>query len=1371
MKAYYHYSLVKIFSKMPVFMVLVFWGCFSYASTGEWSNDYFTLKVSPEPGHWSAQSSLNLSWSFSSASTFSHHSGYQYLLDNDYSTSVPGADSVFTLSTVIQLYVKQSGTYYFHLWPVSSGGMYQQPVTTIGPIMIDLVAPDTTEVIPLPDIKLLNRATTIQAFTLSDYAEPSTLVWSWQKEENIPGYVDNGLEIENTGTKVFYQINPAKTQPGQTRILYTAENIINTRSIVQLSHYLWNKPFPPFIFKRGKLQSPGTLSLNPFYEAASYPFPAPEFKANSIFPSRLKVKLAKNSLALETDSTLNTPLPAKVQVRHPYDGQDEDTQLIWAYENLLENGDFSEEGHSHWAFEYSQPSSFQVDWRESYSHQTGVLKVSLWNSASLKWVQDLSTDTESVNPFLPVHGGSWYTLRARIKTENPEINQTFKLEIDGYAGYGGVTTQRDVAVKTFQCSTEWTYYELSWYARTNLAAVVMSSQVNDNATTSFYLDEMDLIEKKPDALESDGARNINVPNAGFDKNLSSWSFQRESSSIQSQDTGWRAEYHGRKGIGVLNPSTEGFIKLTQFMNLNPARGNYKFRVWCATDAAPAAQTPFLVIILNTFDARTQVFKNVLGTASFNMKPDNRWQSYDFACPVEDPVIALQIQARNLQGARVYLDKVEVIKDTENPSYWNHEKLDYWEMIQKDTTEPLFFQLAESHRRYVPVGGNFHVYANPFGMTDDWWNPYSEDSFSPLWLDSQMEAMENIGCNAFKITVLIHDVLPDKDIEFGDDTVSGEFPSIQSPGSAKIPSRYLDRLDQIIAMAHRHHLRVILTLPFNYQTINWWLKNGGNYGEGNRIILADMWNQIVSRYREDPAVLSYSFNVEHWIQMREWGDTSYAYRKGPEDYYFHSPVTEKWQQWLMGRYTTLGNLNTAWSQIPVPFRKYAIGLPYSSFTEIPFPGWDGQNTIGSSLFTGGMGGGEDPAHYIPMAPVRLDDGTSNHLFWKHPDSRENLVCYYLWRQEKGKGDAYSFGTTWHLLQVLWGLPTTFTDTSESYFGELSSYRYEVTGGNPDAWRSWNEGTPENENASYDPMLYDFIRFREFVVDGYNYAQSSAIKSTERFLNPERESHLVSLGLAQFNYLYRWPSPLPQWGDGASMTPEGPQMTLGYNLAELPKSLDVIELSYYTGFPLKPWTPLDKNPGVGLQKDSGQVDETSIRFMLQYLRLLLRGSYWNPEPDLRKPVLLKEFAGEGEDLYLHNLWNNLVLDYTQGEVVGWMVWFLQDGKYGLWDNSGVLTPWGNSLKRRMDDLKNSYYPIPSSDSSLYFNTGISTTGNWMFLLTSSHYRDEDIPTDLETGKDYFTLGKLLKAVRDGDVLPSDHWDIQVEPDSMILRKPEF
>ncbi len=61
--------------------------------------------------------------------------------------------------------------------------------------------------------------------------------------------------------------------------------------------------------------------------------------------------------------------------------------------------------------------------------------------------------------------------------------------------------------------------------------------------------------------------------------------------------------------------------------------------------------------------------------------------------------------------------------------------------------------------------------------------------------------------------------------------------------------------------------------------------------------------------------------------------------------------------------------------------------------------------------------------------------------------------------------------------------------------------------------------------------------------------------------------------------------------------------------------------------------------------------------------------------------------------------------------------------------------------------------------------------MFLLTSSHYRDEDIPTELETGNDYFTLGKLLKAVREGDILPSDHWDIQVEPDSMILRKPEF
>jgi hypothetical protein len=1371
MKHYENYSSSCYIKGILTFITFIFWIAGSLAATGNWANGHLNLTISPEPGHWSAQSSLYFTWSLTSAVNWPPLSGYQYQIDNEYSTSTPGTGALFTNSTSIRITATKSGVYYFHLWAISTGGKYQQPVTTVGPMMIDLAAPDTTDIIPLPDVKLPHISTTLNIFNLADYATPSTLPWDWQKESTAQGYEGIGISIQTAGKSVSYTLNPADTRPGQERILFTAGNIINSRSIVQVSDYLWNKPFPPFVFKEGKFQSPSTFLLRDYYELASSPSVAPLIQADSIFSSRLKVKVNRNELQFTLATALNSPASIKMKISNPYHVNNGDTQILWAYENLLENGDFSEAGSPHWVYQYSNPSSFSYEWKETYDNQSGVLKYTQWNQSQLKWVQNLSSDSAAPNPFIPVHGGSWYTLRARLKTNNPASNQSFTLEIDGYAGYGGMTSQTDVAIKTFQVSTTWNYYEVSWYARTNLAAVVLKSQMNDKSTSTFFLDEVDFIEKIPDAIESEGKKTVSIPNSGFDKNLSGWAFQRESGSLQANDTSWLSTYKGRKGICAINPSGASGVKLTQFINLNPANGKYKFRVWCATDAASTANTPYLILVFNTFDAKTQAFYNVMGNASFSMRTGSEWYYYDFACPVEEPVLAVQVLAKNLNNVHVYLDEIELIKDPENPMYWNHEKLDYWEPVQIDTSQTLFFQLADSKRRFVPVGGNLHVYAHPFGINDNWWNPYSEDSFSPLWLDMQMEAMEKTGCNAFKLIVLIHDILPDADIEFGEDTVSSEFPSIQTPDSIKIPSRYLDRLDQIIAMARRHHLRVILTLPFNYQTINWWLKNGGNYGEGARQILARMWAEIVSRYRDDPSILSYSLNVEQWIQMREWADTSYAYRQGPEDYYFKAPVTENWQEWLVSRYTTINNLNTAWSQIPAPFRKYTIGLPYSSFTEIPIPGWDGQNTIGSSSFTGGAGGGEDTAHFVPMAPVRLDNGSSNHLIWRQPNSTDNLVCYYLWRQEKGKGNAYSYGTTWHLLNVLWDLPTTYTDNSESFFGALSSYRYEVTGGNPDSWRSYPEATPWNENAAYDPMLYDFIRFREYVVDGYNYAQTSTIRAVESDLDNEKPEHLTSLGLAQFNYLYRWPSVLPQWGDGASMTPEGPQMTLGFNMSELPKSMDFQETSFYTGFPLRPWTSQNQVPGVSLQDASGKVDESSIKCMLQYLRLLLRWAYWNPEADLRKPILLKEFAGEGEDLYLHNLWNNLVLDYTRGETAGWMVWYLQDSEYGLWDASMMLTPWGKSLKRRADDLKNDSYSIITGNHIQYFDTDISTTSNWMFLLTSSDYRDEEIPAELADGETYYTLGTFLKSVREGDVLPSDHWDIQVKPDPMILRKPEF
>lgn len=81
-----------------------------------------------------------------------------------------------------------------------------------------------------------------------------------------------------------------------------------------------------------------------------------------------------------------------------------------------------------------------------------------------------------------------------------------------------------------------------------------------------------------------------------------------------------------------------------------------------------------------------------------------------------------------------------------------------ELVQIDTANSQYFTTAESNERFIPYGGNFHE-GFQFGFQDDRWNPFSEDSFTPLFLDENFELLDSLGGNVIKLSIILNDLLP------------------------------------------------------------------------------------------------------------------------------------------------------------------------------------------------------------------------------------------------------------------------------------------------------------------------------------------------------------------------------------------------------------------------------------------------------------------------------------------------------------------------------------------------------------------------------------------------------------------------------------
>lgn len=231
-----------------------------------------------------------------------------------------------------------------------------------------------------------------------------------------------------------------------------------------------------------------------------------------------------------------------------------------------------------------------------------------------------------------------------------------------------------------------------------------------------------------------------------------------------------------------------------------------------------------------------------------------------------------------------------------------------------------------------------------------------------------------------------------------------------------------------------------------------------------------------------------------------------------------------------------------------------------------------------------------------------------------------------------------------------------------------------GRNDEDWKDFEEGTPENENLTNDPRLYDFLLFREYVCFRYMYAQTVAVKSVD-------PAAMTSMGFVQWQPICR-----QLWRPVFEGPARGPE----FNAKEMAKAFDFLGIHFYSVYP-------------------GGNRETQLRYLELWARYAHAG----------KPVVLEEFnGGSGER---NADWFRAVIGRTRGCVSGWLVWTFQNVPgsdnitrvSGLFDEEGRKTPCGRAF-REMGPTVKSWRLRRTPPSEV-----VRVDKRWIF--TSGRYRD--------------------------------------------------
>ncbi len=206
-----------------------------------------------------------------------------------------------------------------------------------------------------------------------------------------------------------------------------------------------------------------------------------------------------------------------------------------------------------------------------------------------------------------------------------------------------------------------------------------------------------------------------------------------------------------------------------------------------------------------------------------------------------------------------------------------------------------FEGADTHRRFIPLGSNLVLTTKE-----------DLDMFGPRYeearYDGILAACEGVNITLLKVFLQLSSVLPDP----------------QTPGEVHITPGYFENLENFLGLCKKHHLRAEVSLAcWGGNGCQWW-QDGGQYfgrkpwktgaGIDSLDILCRFWTALATRFRDNPAIFSYSPCVE-W-SLPNTNLTWFA----PNGY---SPTVQSdvgrwyWRAWLKAKYGSIDKLNAAW----------------------------------------------------------------------------------------------------------------------------------------------------------------------------------------------------------------------------------------------------------------------------------------------------------------------------------------------------------------------------------------------------------------------------------------------------------------------------
>ena len=208
-----------------------------------------------------------------------------------------------------------------------------------------------------------------------------------------------------------------------------------------------------------------------------------------------------------------------------------------------------------------------------------------------------------------------------------------------------------------------------------------------------------------------------------------------------------------------------------------------------------------------------------------------------------------------------------------------------------------FRGAESKRPFVPFGVNY----TPA------WSGWAPDYFADgVWdrakVERDFDDMARLGVNVVKVAFSYRRTLPDP----------------QAAGDVRPYQPVLDRIDEMLDIAGKRGIRLILTFNAGWHGFPAWYEEGGGwFGPGSHDIVSAFWKRFAREHRGDGRIFAYSFCVEMDNEITNgW--------KTPE-------ALANFRAWLRREYDdSLERLNAAWK------------TTYPSWDAIAIPGFDGYN---------------------------------------------------------------------------------------------------------------------------------------------------------------------------------------------------------------------------------------------------------------------------------------------------------------------------------------------------------------------------------------------------------------------------------------------